>query len=321
MDINALPKIELHCHLDGIIDPVMARTLRQRDPAFPLDPEYLAQAYPVYDFESFINWWHFIAPVEGSLRHFYPILGQYIEQLKAQNVHYAEIMIAGGDLPTDHGQAVEAMQAYRAWTDEQEAGVIQVEFLVALGRSKPLERSERLAGTILALHDAGLVVGIALAGIEPGYPVQPLAAIFDRFHAAGMGIEIHAGEWSGPESIWDALEYGHPDRIGHGVSLFDDERLLDQVLERQIHVEMCPTSNLKTGSVATINQHPIRRARELGLNFSINTDDPGPFECSLAGEYALVANAFGFTEDDFARMYAKTLAARFQPALRNLNIQ
>jgi adenosine deaminase len=321
MDINSLPKIELHCHLDGIIDPGMARVLRQRDPAFPLDPEYLAGAYPVYDFESFINWWRFIGPVEGSLRHFYPILGQYIQQLKAQNVHYAEIMISGGELPLDHAQAVDEAAAYRAWTNQQEAGLIQVEFLVALGRHKPLERLERLAETVLALFDAGLVVGVALAGVEPGYPVQPMTAIFERFHDAGLGIEIHAGEWCGAESIWDALEHGHPDRIGHGVSLFDDARLLDRVLERQIHVEMCPTSNLKTGSVESIDQHPVRRARELGLNFSINTDDPGPFECSLATEYALVADTFGFTADDFARMYTNALAARFQPALRNLKIQ
>ncbi|MGD9100617.1 MAG: hypothetical protein PVF45_09050, partial [Anaerolineae bacterium] len=92
--------------------------------------------------------------------------------------------------------------------------------------------------------------------------------------------------------------------------------LLDLVRERRIHVEMCPTSNLKTGSVSRIEEHPIGRARELGLNFSVNTDDPGPFECSMASEYALLAEVFGFGEQDFERIYANSLAARFQPNLR-----
>lgn len=161
-----------------------------------------------------------------------------------------------------------------------------------------------------------MIVGVALAGSEEGYPVKPLASAFDRLHETGMGIEIHAGEWAGPESVWDALEHGHPDRIGHGTHLFEDERLLDLVRERDIHVEMCPTSNLKTGSIARIEEHPIGKARDLGLNFSVNTDDPGAFECSMASEYRLLADVFGFTEDDFGRLYTNSLAARFQPALR-----
>ena len=140
-----------------------------------------------------------------------------------------------------------------------------------------------------------------------------------RLREAGLGIEIHAGEWCGPESVWDALKHGRPDRIGHGVSLFQDAKLLDLVQERNIHIEMCPTSNLKTGSISRIEEHPIGRARELGLNFSINTDDPGPFECSMLSEYELLADVFGFDEGDFQSVYANSLQARFQSELRNLD--
>jgi adenosine deaminase len=131
-----------------------------------------------------------------------------------------------------------------------------------------------------------------------------------------MGIEIHAGEWCGPESVWDALEHGYPDRIGHGVSLFQDARLIDIFQERQIHVEMCPTSNLKTGSVSRLEHHPVGQARELGLNFSVNTDDPGPFKCSMLSEYEILSNVFGFEEDDFHKIYVNSLEARFQSELR-----
>jgi adenosine deaminase len=126
-----------------------------------------------------------------------------------------------------------------------------------------------------------------------------------------MGIEIHAGEWCGPESVWDALEHGYPDRIGHGVSAFQDPRLLETIGERGIHIEMCPTSNLKTGSIAAIADHPIARARDLGLSIGVNTDDPGAFGCSMESEYALLAEVFGFGPADFAYLYSCALAARF----------
>jgi adenosine deaminase len=161
-----------------------------------------------------------------------------------------------------------------------------------------------------------LIAGAALAGPERGHPIKPHRKTLARLREAGLRIEIHAGEWCGPESVWEALEYGRPDRIGHGISIFQDPALLDRVRERGIHVEMCPTSNLITGSVSRIEAHPIARARELDLSFSVNTDDPGPFGCSMTSEYELLARVFGFTDGDFQKIYDNSLQARFQPALR-----
>jgi adenosine deaminase len=316
MSPKPFPKVELHCHLEGILSRAMLRSIRQEFPDYPVDPELFEQVYPVQDYQSFLRWFDFYYPRWTWLANFYPILERYISGLKAQQVRYAEIMIASGVLLEDAAAVVENVTALREWVNRLEEGVIQVEFLVAMGRNRPAEVMSEREPYVLALHDAGLISGVALAGVEQGYPVQPFRRTFDRFHEAGLGIEIHAGEWCGPESVWDALEYGHPDRIGHGVSLFQDPRLLDLFLERQIHVEMCPTSNLKTGSVKHIRDHPIRLARDLGLSFSVNTDDPGPFECSLESEYALLADTFGFDEGDWQRIYANSLAARFQPDLR-----
>ena len=303
--------------MEGILSRAMLRSIRQELPDYPVDPDLFEQAYPVQDYESFMRWWDFYYPRWMWLANFYPILERYISGLKALQVRYAEIMIALGVLLDDPAAAVDNMTALRKMVHELEAGQIQVEFLVCLGRNRSAEEQAERAERVLALHAAGLIVGVALAGApEEGYPVRPFHHIFDRFHEVGLGIEIHAGEWCGPESVWDALEYGHPDRIGHGVSLFRDPRLVDLFVERQIHIEMCPTSNVKTGSVASIQEHPIRLARELGLNFSVNTDDPGTFECSLESEYALLADTFGFDEGDWERIYANSLAARFQPDLR-----
>jgi adenosine deaminase len=128
---------------------------------------------------------------------------------------------------------------------------------------------------MIGLYEAGLIVGIALAGPEQGNPVKLFHKSFARFHEAGLGIEVHAGEWCGPESVWDALEYGFPNRIGHGVSLFQDPRLVNVIRERQIHIELCLTSNLKTGSVSRIEEHPIGGGQRAETRFSVNTDDPG----------------------------------------------
>ena len=294
----------------------MARDLQRDDPTFPVRPEELEKAYPITNIQNFFAWWNFVKPIKGTLTHFYPILGKHIERLKAQKVLYAEIMIAVSEIPHDSTEAVEKVQAFRGWANQQEAGEVQIEFLVGIGRQRSPEIVEELAEPILALHKAKLIVGVALAGPEIGNPVKPFSRTYARFHEAGLGIEIHAGEWCGPESVWDALEYGYPDRIGHGVSLFQDAKLIDLFLERQIHIEFCPTSNLKTGSISRLEEHPIRKARDLGLNFSVNTDDPGPFICSMESEYELLTSLFGFEESDLRRIFRNSLEARFQPNLR-----
>jgi adenosine deaminase len=321
VNLKALSKVELHCHLDGILDPGMVWEFHRDDPAFPIHPEEFKKAYPITNIKNFFGWWDFIKPIGGTLTHFYPILGKHIERLKAQNVLYAEIMIGAGDLPQDSSEAIEKVKAFRNWVNRQEASDIQIEFLVAIGRQKSPETVEELAKCILALYKAKLIVGVALAGPEPGNPVKPFSRTFARFHEAGLGIEIHAGEWCGPEAVWDALEYGYPDRIGHGVSLFRDAKLIDLFLERQLHIEFCLTSNVKTGSIPRAAEHPVKIARNTGLNFSVNTDDPGPFECSLESEYELLTGVFGFTESDLRRIFKNSLNARFQRNLRIGNIQ
>lgn len=315
MNLMTLPKAEIHCHLDGTLDPAMLREIVQRDPAFPVIPDEFEKAYPIEGHEDFFDWWQFTRAISDRLDYFYPILDRHLARLKAQNVRYTELMIPSSRIARDSAQAVDEFGRFRAWIDQQEAEQIQVELLIGIGRNKSAEDFEDTGELILALHRAGLIVGVALAGEERGNPVRPFQESFTRFHEAGLGIEIHAGEWCGPESVWDALEHGHPNRIGHGVSAFQDPRLVEAIRERAIHLEMCPTSNLKTGSITALEAHPIVKAKALGLSFSLNTDDPGVVGCSMLSEYELVSHAFGFGEGDFRHIYANTLQARFQPEL------
>lgn len=319
MNLKDIPKVELHCHLDGIVSPAMIRSILQNGGTFPLNPDELEQAYPIQGFDSFWNWWAYMKPHRGQLDYYHPVIQHYIAELKSQNVRYFELMISSGEIPNDPVEAVDKVTAFREWVNECEAGEIQVEFLVAFGRNRSMEQILPVESKILALFEAGLIVGASLAGPEPGYPVKPLTHTFARFHEAGLGIEIHAGEWVGAESVRDALEHGYPNRIGHGTSLFTDPELIKLFQEKQIHIEMCPTSNLLTGGISRIEEHPLRKARDLGLNFSINSDDPGVFLCSVESEYQLAIDVFGFTEDDLLQISHNALAARFQQTLRPPN--
>jgi adenosine deaminase len=185
----------------------------------------------------------------------------------------------------------------------------EVELLVGIGRG-PLERAQRQVERILTLARNELVVGVAIAGDEKACTIESLRDPIAHLRDAGLGIEIHAGERSGPESVWDALSHGQPERIGHGLRAFDDERLLGEIRARDIHLEFCPTSNLCLGAVADIHSHPIARARELGLNFSVNTDDPGPFACTLSSEFALLERELGFSRSDFEQIRANAWRSR-----------
>lgn len=316
MDISQLPKVELHCHLDGILSPQMARAIHEENPVFPLTGDELEQAYPITGIENFFNWWSFIGPIDNQLTYYYPIIDHHIRKLKQQNVRYTEIMVGSGDYAHDPVQAIDEITAFREWVNRLEQEIIQVEFIAVFGRNKPPDALEMIAKKVFALYEANLICGVALAGPEPGNPVQPFQHIFRQYHEAGMSIEIHGGEWSGPESIWDALKHGYADRIGHGVTAFQDPALIDYILEHQIHIEMCPTSNLQTGGITRIEDHPIRRALDLGMNIGVNTDDPGIFLCSMESEYELLARQFGFTEADFHRIYRNAFNARFQEVLR-----
>lgn len=293
----------------------MLKDIRAKDPRYPIDPDQFDRAYPVDSFESFTRWWDFVRPIERTMQHFYPILERHIGRLKAESVLYTEIMITGGQLPVDSFEATDSLAALREWADTYEDESFQIEFMLAIGRRKTAEQFAALSDRTLALYRAGLICGFAVAGPEHGYPIRPFERTLARLEEAGIPIQIHAGEWCGPDSIRDAIEYGHLRRIGHGVSLFQDAELMEIVTTRGIHLEFCPTSNLKTESVPSIKGHPVSRAAELGMSFSVNTDDPGPFECTMVSEYELLVSTFGFDETMFKQIFTNSLEARFQKDL------
>jgi adenosine deaminase/aminodeoxyfutalosine deaminase len=139
------------------------------------------------------------------------------------------------------------------------------------------------------------VVALGIGGSEERGPARWFKEVFAFAKAKGLHLHAHAGESMGPDSIWDALALG-AERIGHGIAAAGDDALMRHLRERDIPLEICITSNLVTGVVQRIEDHPVRRLFDAGVPIVLNSDDPAMFRCSLTGEYRLAADQFGFTE-------------------------
>ncbi|HXH21693.1 MAG TPA: adenosine deaminase family protein [Dehalococcoidia bacterium] len=319
MDAGAVPKVELHCHLDGVVDAAMLRGMPGAGLRAPVAPEALEAVTPARDFETFLRWFDVAAALEGDIDNYRPVIAAHIQRLKAQNVVYAEVFIGQSELPASRDDEAVKLRDFRAYVDSLEGGSIQVELLAQFNRTKPPEvLAERVERTIWA-YERGLIRGFVVAGWpEAGFPMSRFRSSFERLRDAGVPVEVHAGEWAGPESVRDALDNAFPRRIGHGVSIFDDPELVKRVRDEGIHVEMCPTSNVVTGAVARLGEHPIARALAAGVSISVNTDDPGAFGSTMDGEFRLLHETFGFGEAEFAHIFEASLAARFASKLKYL---
>ena len=318
-DRRTLPKVELHCHLLGVLSPALLARIRDDGGSILVEPEALQTVYPVSNLSAFQRWLEVTKPYQAaSPESMRPILASHVANLVAQQVVYTEIMLSPTMFPRGPADMRRAFERWREWTFVLEDGRIQVEYLLVIPRRLEAAALERDVTACLALHRAGLIVGVALVGVEDGASIARFAGAFTRWRDAGLGIEIHAGEHSGPETVREALAPGRAHRIGHGLSAFRDRTLLDEIHDAKVHLEFCPTSNLCTGAVTDILAHPIRRAHEMGLSYSINTDDPGAFGCSPGSEFRLIQETFEFDGADFDSVFRNSLAARFQPKLRYL---
>lgn len=318
-DLKELRKVELHCHLDGLLDPSMVRELDARGRQHPFELDKLSRACPARTFD---RWTKEYGPLvyphlRGNAALLLATLEVHLDRLVAQNVVYSEIMLGSFIMQCaeleDQG---ELFKQFRVLGDRYEASGLQVEYLITLGRPNTPETFDGKAERAIYAFENGYACGVALAGDESAATVKSFADWFDRFDAAGLRVEIHAGEWAGPDSVWDALEYGRPHRLGHGLAVFDDPVLEEHVRATGLHIEMCPTSNVSWAGVTDLAVHPIGRAVEHGLNISVSTDDPGPLGISLESELCVVRDTFGWDMATVRRLQSDALGARFAPDLR-----
>lgn len=309
MRIDRVKKAELHCHIDGLLCPEYIRSVQEKGFCPGLNLREMERFYPVTNLSEWFRLGGFLSPHEqGRGDMLLEVLKLYLRDLVKQNVTYAEIMLCSF-LDTGDEIMDRLMGEFRKAGEDLPG--IDVGYLWALGRTPDHGKFEKKVRRVVSLWRKGYIDGLALAGDEKACRVKEYSDIFLFLSQEGIPVEIHAGEWCGPDSIWDALEYGKPRRIGHALSLFEDPELPKYFSENDIHIEFCPTSNMKVGGVKRIEEHPLFRAMDYDLNFSINTDDPGHFECSMNSEFDLIDSCSPLTGGMAEKIYSNSLRSAF----------
>jgi len=284
--IREMPKAELHLHLEGSIQP---ETLHELDPTISVEEFRTLYEYP--DFDSFLRAFGAVGKRLRGPDDYALITRRLLEHLACQNVQYAEIIIAAGVVIWKGQEFAPIFDAVRAAAADSP---VRVRWILDAVRQFGTEHVMRVAELAAERVDQG-VIAFGIGGSEERGPAEWFADAFAFARNAGLRLTAHAGESMGPESVWAALELG-AERIGHGIASVRDEALMRYLRERDIPLEVCVTSNLVTGVVKHVQDHPIRRLYDAGVPIVLNSDDPAMFRCSLVDEYRLLAREFGFSE-------------------------
>jgi adenosine deaminase/aminodeoxyfutalosine deaminase len=286
--VHELPKAELHLHLEGSVEP---ETLRELAPE--LTPDEVRARYQYDDFAGFIESFkwvvqHLRGPADYAL-----VARRLLERLAAENVRYAEITLSAGVVLWRGQEFAPIFEALR-----EEAARSPVEVRWVMDAVRQMGAAHAMLVARLAAERVGQgVVAFGIGGDEERGPVEWFGEVFKFARDAGLHLTVHAGETVGPESVWGALRLG-AERIGHGIRAAEDPALLAWLREHDIPLEICITSNVATGAVAALEEHPVRRIFEVGVPVVLGSDDPAMFHTTLEREYELAASQFGFTEDE-----------------------
>ncbi|MGD0294988.1 MAG: adenosine deaminase [Terracidiphilus sp.] len=314
--IRRLPKAELHLHLEGAILPTTLAELSARHDARPLS---LADAKALYQFTDFTGFLEAFKAVTAQLiipEDYELAAWRMMEHLAAQGVVHAEVYIAVGVIYhwRDHDPAAlepifAALERARKRA-ERELG-LSLYWIFDAVRHFPVEEAERVfqkAAELKPSHPS--IIGIGLGGDERRCGSKPFRNLYAQAARAGLRLTNHAGETTGPEAIWEALAIG-TERIGHALSAIQDSNLVQELKVRRTPLELCPTSNVRTGVCPSFAAHPLRRCFDLGLTVTLNSDDPAFFGSDLANEYLLAHTEQKFTREELRQLAANSIRASF----------
>jgi adenosine deaminase/aminodeoxyfutalosine deaminase len=301
---HQLPKAELHLHLEGSIEP---ETLRELAPDLSLD-EVRAQ-YTYQDFAGFLGSFEWVTRHLQRPEHYALITRRLLDRLARENVRYAEIIHSTGVVLWREQDPAAVFEAVRGAV---EGSGVEVQWIIDAVRHFGVEHARRVAEFAASRVDDG-VVAFGIGGDEARGPARLFQEAFRNARANGLRLTAHAGETTGPESIWEALEIG-AERIGHGIRAIDDPVLVQHLRDHDIPIEVCLSSNVATGAVASLREHPVRRLFDAGVPITLNTDDPAMFRTTLTAEYELAARELGFSEQELRGIAANAFRYSFHKA-------
>lgn len=311
--IESLPKVELHLHLVGSasVDTVLELARRHPDGGVPVEHDELSAFYEFTDFAHFIKVYVKVSSLVRSGSDVTALVIGLANDLKANNVRYAEVTVTPvphvmRGIPAD--ELADALTAGRRLAAERHG--IELAWVFDIPGSLGYDLGTATAEWVLAHRPVG-TVGFGLGGDEAGVPRERFREQFAMARAAGLHLVPHAGETTGPESIWSALTNLHAERIGHGTSAVRDPNLLAHLAGEGIAVEVCPSSNIRTRAVRSLAEHPLPRLLDAGVPVTLATDDPGMFHTDLNREYLLTHEHFGLSRGDLAELARSGVRAAF----------
>ncbi|MFB9837315.1 adenosine deaminase [Actinoallomurus acaciae] len=314
--IDALPKVELHVHLVGSasLPTVLELARRHTGHAVPTDEAALRRFYEFRDFPHFAEVY---LGVSGLIREPEDVAALVVgaaRDLAAQNVRYIELTVTPYTHVVTMGMPAPAVTEALDVAAREVADLIEVAYVFDIPGEYGGEAARATADHALT-HPPRNLVGFGIGGIEQDRAGHE-EAIRDAFRAAvaaGLHSVPHAGEMSGPETIWEAVRELRAERIGHGIRCVEDPELMAHLRETQLPLEVCPTSNVCTRQVPSIAAHPLPRLLEEGLYVTLNSDDPPMFNTTLTNEYRVAARDLGLGADGVAELARNGVRASFLP--------
>jgi aminodeoxyfutalosine deaminase len=311
--LRGLPKAELHLHLEGSITAETLVELSRRNDAHPLTLEAAKKVYSYTDFPSFLMSFKAVTERLHSPEDYETITYNMLRDLAVQGVRHAEVYISVGILyhfaRLDVDAVMAAVERGRE-RGEKDFGVSLLWIIDAV-RHFGLEECARVFTKAAELKGKyPSVVGVGIGGDEARGPAQEFRELYAEAKDAGLRLTCHAGESTGPQSVWAAVNIG-AERIGHALTAAQDEDLLGVLAERQIPLELNVTSNLRTGCCVALEEHPVKRYFEEGLMVTLNSDDPPFFGANLLEEYLLVHKMFEFSLEQMRELAANSVEASF----------
>jgi len=318
--LRSLPKTELHLHLEGTVTPETLVELSQRNDDQPMTLEEARALYHYTDFTGFLLAFKAVSERLRTPQDYELITYRMLQRLAAQGVVHAEAYVSVGVVyywrRIEFEPLFYAMETARARA-EQEFGITLYWIFDAVRHFGPEEAARVFRKAAELRPEWPSIVGIGIGGDERRTGAEPFRELFHEARDAGLRLTAHAGETMGPESIWAALNIG-AERIGHALSAQLDSDLMEVLAERQVPLEICVTSNVRTGCCPTLEEHPVRRYFDAGLMVTLNSDDPAMFESDLQDEYRVAHDAFGFTAEHLRELAANSIEASFLPAVRKV---
>jgi aminodeoxyfutalosine deaminase len=316
--IRQLPKAELHLHLEGAVESATLLELRQRHG----DRATLAETQALYQYADFQSFLMAFKEVSAHLRgpdDYELITYRLMERMKEETILHAEVYVAVGVClyrKQDFAAIFEGLDRGRA-RGAREFGVSLL-WIFDATRHFGVEAAQHVF-ELAARYEDRYVVGIGIGGDEVKAPPELFRGVYGYAEENGLRLTAHAGETGPPESIWGALNL-RAERIGHGFTAAQDADLIEELSYRQIPVEICLTSNLRTGVCKAIAEHPVKSYFDQGIMITLNTDDPALFGTTLSREYQLAQETFAFTDEHLRELARNSFEASFLPAEKKLEL-